>query len=688
MRRHTQAPSAGSTTRGPTRTRRTLFGLACLCVLGLAAFLGSGAPSAAAQACPNEAFRSGPSANLPDCRAYEMVSPPEKEGQEVNFIFEGGSGPAPTAAANGDSAIFASINGTFGQPASGGVASQFLSRRGASGWSTEGISPPLGPYNTLAFAAFQAFTEDLDKGILRSGWEPPLTADAPAGTTNLYLHDTVSGSNQLLSLGAPAEAHNINFNTVGLSADAGHVVFSSPPELTADSAAAVSPYLYDWSAATGTLSLVGRLPDNTVSSNAVTIGGPRWRRPVSANGSRVFFHEGGGGECGACVRVNDATTQLISETGSFQVASSDGSLAYVTEGEDLKLYNLNTDVLSPSIAGEVQGVLGASADGSRVYFVSKEALALGATGGENNLYLWTQGAGFQFIATGNTSSVFTNNWATTKPSSRITPDGMHLAFTANNSLTGYPDEGKSEAYLYSAATGELVCASCNPSGAPATTGGFLTGGGIELPFLSRNLSDDGSQLFFTTNEALVPRDSNSWEDVYEYDAASGEVALISSGTDAAPLKVRFEASASGNDAFFLTRERLVGSDKDEAVDLYDARVGGGLASQHPSSSPPCTGDACRSASSPIPSQASAASAGFVGKGNISAKQNCNKLGKEAKKLSKRAKRLRKNAKKVKKAGKSSRAKKLNKKSNRLAKQARNKSKSAKKCRKRNKGASK
>ena len=37
-------------------------------------------PLASAETCPNAAYRVGPSANLPDCRAYEQVTPVEKDG--------------------------------------------------------------------------------------------------------------------------------------------------------------------------------------------------------------------------------------------------------------------------------------------------------------------------------------------------------------------------------------------------------------------------------------------------------------------------------------------------------------------------------------------------------------------------------------------------------------------------------
>ena len=733
MRRHTQAPSAGSTTRGPTRTRRTLFGLACLCILGLAAFLGSGAPSAgAAEACPNEALRVGFSADLPDCRAYEMVSPPDKDGHDVNLlIVVSGFDFNPIISSLGDTVASDASGALGGEPTAGGLITDYLSRIAPSGWSSEQISPPI-ETGTIASGAM-TFTPDLSKAVVQSGVGPPLTPGGSAGTTNLYLRDNEAGTYSLITVGAPAEEGIVEWRTfLATSADASHVTFSSPGiELTGDSAAAVSPYLYDWSAASGAVKLVGRLPDGTVSAHPVSLAAPPgnvngarnpWH-PLSEDGSHIFFETRGHGETDQVfVRINETTTQEVSESqrspadtahpAQFWLASADGSLAYFTspekltndattgpsdEGEDLYRYDVGAEGLtditpdaSEEAAGgaRVQGVLGASEDGSRVYFVAEGVLASGATAGEYNLYDWSEGSGIKFIATGTTSSAFTGNWSNTgSRSSRVSPDGAFLAFTADNSLTGYANEGNPEIYLYSAATGELVCASCNPSGAPATSGAAIRGFSESVNHLSRSLSADGRFVFFNTEEALLPSDVNHKEDAYQFNSETGEVSLLSTGISPQPSRFT-DAALSGSDALVATRERLVGIDQDENIDVYDARVGGGFASQNPPPpAPPCTGKGCRGESS-SPDLAAPASAGFVGKGNVSQRQNCNKLGREAKKLSNRAKKLRRHAKQAKRNGRSAVAKKRNKKATRLAKRARNKSKSAKRCRKANRRASK
>jgi hypothetical protein len=68
----------------------------------------------------------------------------------------------------------------------------------------------------------------------------------------------------------------------------------------------------------------------------------------------------------------------------------------------------------------------------------------------------------------------------------------------------------------------------------------------------------------------VPEDSNGKIDTYEFDTATGQVHLLSSGTDTGDSYF-MDASGAGDDVFILTRERLAGWDTDNNYDLYDVR---------------------------------------------------------------------------------------------------------------------
>ena len=94
----------------------------------------------------------------------------------------------------------------------------------------------------------------------------------------------------------------------------------------------------------------------------------------------------------------------------------------------------------------------------------------------------------------------------------------------------------------------------------------------------RYLSDDG-RLYFDAADALVAADTNGKEDVYQYEPdgigsctdSGGCVGLISSGTGDTP-SVFLDASESGNDVFFMTEDELVPTDTDKSPDIYDAHV--------------------------------------------------------------------------------------------------------------------
>jgi hypothetical protein len=136
-----------------------------------------------------------------------------------------------------------------------------------------------------------------------------------------------------------------------------------------------------------------------------------------------------------------------------------------------------------------------------------------------------------------------------------------------------------------------------------------------------NMSSDGSRVFFETTQPLVALDTNGTDDVYEWVATGtggcttprGCIYLISTGGSSSPSHF-LDATASGNDVFFLARQQLVGQDTDQNLDVYDARVGGGFP-QPPPATAPCSGDACRGQPTTTPGEPVAASVTFFGPGN-------------------------------------------------------------------------
>jgi hypothetical protein len=163
-------------------------------------------------------------------------------------------------------------------------------------------------------------------------------------------------------------------------------------------------------------------------------------------------------------------------------------------------------------------------------------------------------------------------------------------------------------------------------------------------------------------------------DAYEW-KQNGSLHLLSTGRSGADDSSFGNASPSGDDAFFLTRDRLVSSDQDDAVDMYDARVNGGF----PGEPAPCEGAECKSETSGPPDD-EAGSSNLAGPGNAEpAAEDCSKLERKAKKKKRALRTTKRKLRRARKADNDNRVKRLKKQKNRKAKKARRANKEAKQC---------
>jgi hypothetical protein len=522
-------------------------------------------------------------------------------------------------------------------------------------------------------------TEDLAMTFVFSTNEPPLMRGAVVGKPSYYVRDNVKGSYALLfEVPEGGKVVTDPFLFVGAAADDSRIFFESEAQLLPEAVSGVRN-LYEWRA--GQLSLVGLLPEGEgggvpAGGAAAGAGGSRVGRAeevtshfmqgaVSEDGSRVFFTDLGTGR--VYVRESRAggpgkTVAVSGGSAVWGAATIDGSLAFYSESGALYRFDVGrnaSEALTGGAAG-VLGVLGAADDGSYVYFAASGVLAAGAVGGAGNIYVWHEGT-ISLVTTGGegddwTPSTLVFNGGPVGPAegvrtSRVSADGRTLMFTSRGNVTGYDNQGEgshckeegglerparcNEVYVYDAVVGRVTCVSCNPTGVPATSDALLYSKenySFAAPpqlfpqDLPHNLSADGSRVFFETEEALVPADTNDVMDVYEWERegagscpvgeGGGCVYLISSGTSS-ESSVFAEASASGGSVFFFTRQPLVGQDSDELIDLNDAREAGGIAAQNaPAPVAPCIGEACHSAQTVAPAATVPVSEVFSGPGNL------------------------------------------------------------------------
>ena len=411
--------------------------------------------------CTNGVFRTGALASLPDCRAYEMVSPVDKNGGDVvrELSGAGETGGYVQAATDGASIAYATLS-AFADVSSAVNFNQYVASRHEiglpeEGWASQGVHIPVAGQSVNGVVdgefgivrEFMAFSPDLCGAWFVDTQTPPTTTEGQVGFPNLYRRDNCGVDagefealipNPAFELPAGTGKNFIGRTSVqGASADSRHVIFTARTSLTDEAAPGFDAQLYDRFCPTaeseichgteGGLTLVSVLPNGTPASSNSEVGSGLLRNldnAVSEDGSHVYWNSGllylrlhpeQGIVANECEGAAACTIAVSSGGAIFWTASTDGSKALYSEGDELWEFDLAREEAgeeaSRLIAAEVKGVAGASEDLSRIYFVSTEELPEAgqnseeeeAIAGQPNLYLEEDGASeedaFSFIGT-------------------------------------------------------------------------------------------------------------------------------------------------------------------------------------------------------------------------------------------------------------------------------------------------
>jgi hypothetical protein len=577
------------------------------------------------QPCPNDPLRLGASAGLPDCRAYELVTPGNTNGRPPTGTgFSGVYFPTLEAAPDGNRLSFYVEGGALpGQEAAGAFnGDPYLATRGATGWSSEVTGPSgkeaTGP-NPGSVSPDQTY----------SFWE-----DAKTETVHIRYPD---GHFELVGIGSLGEDPHVQAKLI--TENGGHIVFASAVQLEPDAAPAGTAAVYDRSAE-GPTRVVSLLPGN------VTPGAGQAAKYLGASedGEGIAFSIAGT----IYLRLhNEESFEVAGPGAEFAGVADEGNRVFYVEGGDLFAFDApGEETIAFSESGDITPANVAS-NGTRAYFVSPSNLTEepnpngeNAEAGNENLYLSEEGQ-IGFVAQVTKRDVegelrvdglvgglglWTNALKESRPASdpsRATPSGSTFLFESRADLAGFESEGFVQVYRYDQVQNRLSCLSCSPTGTAPTSDASLQSIAEQLgsfaPMTSfarvPNQSPDGRRAFFQTAEPLVMRDTDEQLDVYEWEdegvgsceKPGGCVYLVSSGHSASP-DFLYAMSQSGNDVFFRTSDILLSRDAESTLSIYDARVDSGFPEPLPPE--PCEeGEVCKHTPTPPPALPTPAKAG-------------------------------------------------------------------------------
>jgi hypothetical protein len=542
--------------------------------------------SEAAGGCPNEQLRGESAINpetgkpfslgLPECRAYEMVSPPVKNGAPLTTATVQGLSATSIVdgiGAEGSSVLINSIGtwpGAEQAPNNDLVASdeseavRYRVTRGESGWGFEPQVPPASDVRE-----YDSFIVPSGADISRNGiWAgigfAPTEQRLELRDPNFYLLEPdgalaeIGPSIPLPDRGAPKEGHG-EVEDAGASTDLSHMLFnvedfrwSFDKTETSPSSSSISiPSLYEY-IGTGHMGEGEDVPtlvgvDNTgalvsqCGTEAGSASGPSTgsvsASAISGGGSTVFFTALAAGPVCSSNGSDEGpvVNQLLARVGE------PGKGAAVGDAVTVNVAGSTTTACEASDSCNVTKPVsyqGASTDGSKVFFTSEQPLA-GGTDSTNNLFECRlpgdSGAALARVApvdpcpdlVGVSVAVpGSGAGAGVRSVVAVSEDGSHVYFSATGVLSGEnaehnsPTLGKENLYVWQEPT--------SPSDPQGHTAFIAT---LSSAPEAAQATPDGDSLVFTSSADLTPDDTSTVAQVFLYEAQHEALIRVSKGQD-------------------------------------------------------------------------------------------------------------------------------------------------------------
>ncbi|MGA8744563.1 MAG: NHL repeat-containing protein [Solirubrobacterales bacterium] len=614
--------------------------------------------------CPNENVRQQTQANfLPDCRAYELVSPSDAGGTQ---LYPGGpnTGYATNPSRFSFVGLWSTIPNSGGSPIDGS-GDLYVATRTDTGWITKYVGlpsteaaidggPPMGPPNSapgpgetgglypnqssdlsapdavqnnvLTDPGMNRFVDWNDgpenpggdpndiasnapyvwnaEGRLLDRW-PTNLATVPAGVKPDTGHgpEGVSpGGEHALDCPEVIETggfHQALYNNcpgdVTASSDLSHFVFASEWNVLAPGGQLSAPgSVYDNNTNSGTVAVASKTPagDDIPSQPTDAAGDPLQIPAVSSDGSHILMAAGGVGPCGSadcavppCSGTFDITIRCPMQSSNLYMRIDDAVTYDVSDGHDVNY-------------------VGMTADGSRVFFTTKQQLTSEDTDASTDLYMWSEATDSLTLiskgsgGTGNSDScsakfvsgcgvvpysdasyctLDSGEGGNCHSDSAIASETGEIYFFSPEQLDGSRGTPNQEnLYVYrNGADRYVTTMTTGPFCFPSPVSGITDSACSDTPITRMEVSPDGSHMAFVTASPITQYENAGHLEMYVYDPAAETITCASCIPSGAPPTSDVGASQDGhfmtNDGrvFFTTNDALVHGDTNEGLDVYE-----------------------------------------------------------------------------------------------------------------------